>query len=140
MRTLATTMQETISLGNGSLAGLMNGESTEKAKMKNRLWGNWGFYALWLPEWFDTLATANADEGMGLVDLPLRASFLPSLAALLIKVKQCGSSTLVKSIRPNSGAAGSAQRALEECSGVLRAGSAIWPSGLPFSRRACWGR
>ncbi|GJN88968.1 hypothetical protein Rhopal_001939-T1 [Rhodotorula paludigena] len=57
--TFANTFEETISLGNGSFSGLVTGHSTTKSYMINRLYGGWGFYALWRRDWFDTLVAAN---------------------------------------------------------------------------------
>ncbi|GAA5895078.1 hypothetical protein JCM8208_000107 [Rhodotorula glutinis] len=61
--TFAQTFQSTISFGNGSFSGLVTGSSSTKAYTINRLYGGWSFYALWLPEWFDTIATANVEAG-----------------------------------------------------------------------------
>ncbi|TNY21941.1 Proteophosphoglycan ppg4 [Rhodotorula diobovata] len=60
-RTFAQTFENTISFGNGSFAGLVTGSSSTKAYTINSLFGGWSFYALWLPEWFDTIATANVE-------------------------------------------------------------------------------
>ncbi|GAA6047015.1 hypothetical protein JCM3770_004152 [Rhodotorula araucariae] len=62
-KTFADTFENTIAFGNGSFSGLVTGSSTSKAYTINRLWGGWSFYALWLPEWFDTVATANVEVG-----------------------------------------------------------------------------
>lgn len=82
--TFAQTFQSTISFGNGSFAGLVTGSSSTKAYTINRLYGGWSFYALWLPEWYDTIATANVEAGFSgrtWLAIPLRASLslLPSL-------------------------------------------------------------
>ncbi|GAA5849743.1 hypothetical protein JCM8547_000551 [Rhodosporidiobolus lusitaniae] len=62
-QTFANTFENTISFGNGTFAGLVTGSSTKKAYSISTLWGGWTFYALWAPEWFDTVASANVDVG-----------------------------------------------------------------------------
>ncbi|BGP39611.1 hypothetical protein JCM10449v2_003562 [Rhodotorula kratochvilovae] len=62
-RTFADTFENTIAFGNGSFSGLVTGSSTTKAYTINRLYGGWSFYALWLPEWYETVATANVEAG-----------------------------------------------------------------------------
>ncbi|GAA5885750.1 hypothetical protein JCM6882_007553 [Rhodosporidiobolus microsporus] len=64
-QTFANTFENTISFGNGSFSGLVTGSSTQKAYSISTLWGGWSFYGLWLPEWYDTLATANSEVGFG---------------------------------------------------------------------------
>lgn len=61
--TFANTFENTISLDNGSFAGLVTGDSSKKAYTVNQLYAGWSFYALWLPEWFKTVAEANVASG-----------------------------------------------------------------------------
>ncbi|BGP31683.1 hypothetical protein JCM10296v2_003457 [Rhodotorula toruloides] len=61
--TFANTFENTISFGNGSFAGLVTGDSSKKAYTVNQLYAGWSFYALWLPEWFKTVAQANVASG-----------------------------------------------------------------------------
>ncbi|GAA5943281.1 hypothetical protein JCM10213_007949 [Rhodosporidiobolus nylandii] len=62
-QTFANTFAYTISFGNGTFSGLVTGSSTTKAYTINTLWGGWSFYALWMPSWFEELATSNVDVG-----------------------------------------------------------------------------
>ncbi|KAM0752266.1 hypothetical protein T439DRAFT_286905 [Meredithblackwellia eburnea MCA 4105] len=59
----ANTMQFTINLGNNTFSGLVDGTTTNRSSCVPGLWGGWSFYSMWLPEWFDTLATANVQSG-----------------------------------------------------------------------------
>ncbi|BGO99367.1 Proteophosphoglycan ppg4 [Rhodotorula toruloides ATCC 204091] len=61
--TFANTFENTISFGNGSFAGLVTGDSSKKAYTVNQLYAGWSFYALWLPDWFKTVAEANVASG-----------------------------------------------------------------------------
>ncbi|GEM07594.1 proteophosphoglycan ppg4 [Rhodotorula toruloides] len=62
--TFANTFEYTISFGNGlprSFSGLVTGDSSKKAYTVK--YAGWSFYALWLPDWFRTVAQANVASG-----------------------------------------------------------------------------
>ncbi|CEQ40430.1 SPOSA6832_02041, partial [Sporobolomyces salmonicolor] len=60
---MADTFQFQINLGNGSFSGLVSGTSTPKAYTVGQLWGGWSFYGYFLPEWYQTVASANVKSG-----------------------------------------------------------------------------